>query len=39
MFLDAVTEISVRGEVLLPQLVLLDLEATLQDLFSLQTLY
>jgi hypothetical protein len=39
MFLDAVTEVSVSGEVLLPQLVLLDLEARLQDLFSLKTLY
>ena len=37
MFLDAETEVSVGREVLLPQLVLLDLEATLQDLFSLET--
>ena len=36
MFLDAVTEVAVGGEVLLPQLVLLNLEATLQDLFSLK---
>jgi hypothetical protein len=37
MFLDAITEVSVGREVLLPQLVFLDLEATLQDLFSLET--
>ena len=35
MFLDSETEVSVVGEVLLPQLVLTDLEATLKDLLGL----
>ena len=35
MLLDAEAEVAVVGEVLLPQLVLLHLEATLEDLLSL----
>ena len=35
MLLDSEAEVSVVGEVLLPQLVLADLEPTLEDLLSL----
>ncbi len=35
VLLDAETKVAVGGEILLPQLVLLDLEATLKDLLSL----
>ena len=36
MFLDAEAEVAIVGEVLLPQLVLLHLEAPLQDFLGLQ---
>jgi len=36
MLLDTVSEVSVGREVLLPQFILLNLEATLEDLLSLQ---
>jgi len=36
MLLDTVSEVTVGREVLLPQFILLDLEATLEDLLSLQ---
>merc|ERR1712122_240360 len=37
MFIDTETEVALLGETSLPQLVLLDLEATLQDLLSFGT--
>ena len=36
MFLDAEAEVAIVGEILLPQLVLLHLEAPLQDFLGLQ---
>ena len=36
MLLDTESEVAVLGEVLAPQLVLLDLEATLEDLLGLE---
>ena len=36
VLLDSEAEVAVVGEVLLPQLVFLDLEPTLQDLLSLK---
>ena len=36
MLLDTESEVAVLGEVLAPELVLLDLEATLEDLLGLE---